>query len=90
MEKMRQIPFGGLESDEKIGEEAVRAIAEEETAQSERERIDEAMTQEGFISYEERKKQREEGPGRKAALALLEELRRRSEEKKAGKKETPF
>lgn len=89
MEKMRQIPLGGLEPDENIGEEAAHAVAEEETALSERERIEKEKERMGFISYEKRKKQKEEGPGRKAALALLNKLRAEKEEGEV-KKETLF
>lgn len=90
MEKMRQIPLGGLEPDEEIGEEAVRVAVEEKEVQSERERIEQAMTEEGFISYEKIKEQRKEGPGRKAARTLLEELRGKEDEKKKEKKKTLF
>ena len=90
MKEMSEIPLGGIEPDAEVGKEAERAVAEEEAAQSERERIEQAMTEEGFVSYEERRKKREGGPGRKAARALLEKMRREGEEKEAGKKETLF
>lgn len=82
--ELHQVPLGSVETDEEIGVEAACAVAEEERVKNERELIDEAMKQEGFVSYEERKREREEGPGRRAALALLEELRRKEEEKKRG------
>lgn len=75
MEKMRQIPLGGTESDPEIEEEAERAATIEAGVLSERDLVNEAMKQEGFISYEERKKQREEGSGRKAWLALGKKMR---------------
>jgi len=75
MEKMRQIPLGEIDPDVEIPEEAVQAAAEEKVVQSEQDLIDEAMKQEGFISYEERKKQIKDGPGRKKWLALIEKLR---------------
>ena len=74
MEKMRQIPLGGPESDPAIVEEMERAVAQENADENERALIADAMRKEGFISYEERKKQRTEGPGRKAWLALGKKL----------------
>lgn len=80
MEKeLRQVPLGGLETDEEVAQEADRAAAEAAQEDTVRVRTEEAMKEEGFVSADDhRKKVRE---SRNEWLALRETFKKDQEKK---------
>ncbi|MCR4322622.1 MAG: hypothetical protein NUV61_00860 [Candidatus Azambacteria bacterium] len=73
-----QLPLGGPETDEEIGEEAKRAVAEEKEIKREEELIAEAKKEYGFVSAEDRRKSAKKS--REDWLALRKTLFKEKEE----------
>lgn len=76
----RQVPLGGLETDEEVAQEADRAAAEAAQEDTVRVRTEEAMNEEGFVPTGDRRKEVRES--RKEWLALREKLFKENKEKK--------